>query len=222
MKVKWAFAVMTVLWAANRSYSQQVYYMPPMCPTVRVEYILAVGQKDTYRMYKHVNYKTASSSEGRWISVPIIDGLVPDVNSYDCPDGNKKIVYDYRSRTPLEEVNYQGKPLPERLPRTYPEPPPLSKPSSVTPPSQILTNVPSVTFPRVRSKPRAAIEEHDDGWHNPRVPRMTSPPISGTELPSTSPFKSDTLPNGLRLPDYIDEPTKRIIPRYREETDAPS
>lgn len=245
MNFKWMFGVVAALWFSPALMAQchgQVFFGPPVCqpapvhcaPATYVDYILNANQSDQSRVWRKVHYQS-----NEWITVPVIDGYVPQVNVR----GNRTI-YDYRGKWRLSDVKYEGMPkskppavVEEIAPRPRvqesvepdlplaPRPPRISEePSgdgwkSVTPPKKE-----EVTPPKEEElKLPPAPKEETELKLNPPL-RIIKPPVKEEtpfEAPRKvlpeSPLRLERVPEGLRRPSDIDDPPMRIVPTYEEK-----
>lgn len=217
-------------------YGSPICISPPTVCLPTSEYILNRDQStNDPRTYRKVSYANAG-----WLTVPVINGYVPEVKHV----GNKTI-YDYRNQWLLSEVEYEGATKRETAPpprvketRSY-DPPPKA---AVIEESSLPRELPPA--PRERMPSRAAIEEYsehdrtpwrsglkkpaDEGWRAtlpktiPEVvpPQPEAPKSDLSESPYRSllpPEKDQIPPAGMRLPGKIEEPEKRIVPKYDEK-----
>ena len=78
------------------SYSYPVYSQPVY--TLPADYVYIRGITERTRHYEYIEY-----GEAIWKKVPVINGYVPDISQCRLASGGRKIIYDYSSRTTLEE-----------------------------------------------------------------------------------------------------------------------
>ena len=223
-------------------YGPPVVYMSPppvYCPPA-TDYILNRYQSPSDpKTFRKVHY-----DNGSWINVPVINGYVPEVQYsgnktiYDYRGRWLLSKVKYEGAKPprvSESVTSTAPPPRVRETRSY-DPPEVGIEETRTrsqPPRAAIEE-----YSEFDGKPwKSGLKKPaDDGWRAAppkaaveEIPRMPTVPKEEDEKPlppappkidlSKSPYRTTPPPppTGMRLPAKIEEPEKRIVPKYDEK-----
>lgn len=146
--------------------------------------------------------------DGRRISVPVINGWLPEVKEVNCQDGSvvRKLDYSARIAYTGKNTNY----VDSRMKQTQKAPYVTKQPT----PEKKTLPAPSRTdeVPPVRMK---KVEEEVPKTRTLPAPRMveTPPPVKMPVVP----VSKEAMPLQRKLSDIKEEPKITVVPRYDEE-----